>query len=107
MQPEVKITTTVENNTSVAVDNDKLLVTADISVEHLRIKLDSLMEKVDDAENIWKCTVCGKATKKENARKNLRTHIETHMEGLLYPCNKCDIVSRTSATSRKHSKSHC
>ena len=103
---EVKISNQVKNDKLVAVDDDKLLVSADITVEDLRYKLDSLMEKVNAEDNIWKCTVCGKETQKNTARKNLRVHVETHIEGLSYPCNQCDTINRTSATSRMHSKSH-
>ena len=103
LQPELKIATTIRSSTMSFVDDDELLVSADITVEDLRIKLESLMKKVDNGENIWKCTVCGK---KNGGRKNLRTHIETHLKGLSYPCNKCNTISKTSSTSRMHSKSH-
>ena len=103
-QTELKVTNPVQNNTLLAVDHDKLVVSADITVEDLRYKLDSLMEKVNVEDNIWKCTVCGKETQKNTARKNLRVHVETHIEGLSYPCNQCDTINRTSATSRMHRK---
>ena len=104
LEPEPKITATVNNSTLGYVDDDELLVSADITVEYLRMKIESLMKRVDTGENIWKCTVCGK---KNGGRKNLSTHIETHLKGLSYPCNKCNTINKTSATSRMHSKRHC
>ena len=92
----------VETNSVVAADDDKIRVAAD-----LRVRLDSLMERVADGEHVWKCTVCGKSTRGNNARAHMRGHIEIHMEGLSYPCNKCDKISRSSNAlithnSRKH-----
>ena len=53
----------VANNSKIPVDMDKLHVAADISMEDLKLKLDFLMERVDDGLYSWKCTVCGKGTK--------------------------------------------
>ena len=81
----------VQNNSMVAADDDKIRFAAD-----LRVKLDSLMERAADGEHVWKCTVCGKSTKGNNARSHMRGHIEIHMEGLSYPCNQCDKICRSS-----------
>ena len=102
LQPEVKESNIVESNTMVVADGDKLLVAADSTIEDVRIKLDSLMERAEGRENIWKCTVCGKETKGNGARKNMRGHIETHMEGLSYSCRQCDKVSRSSNALNMH-----
>ena len=84
---------------------DKIRVNGDSSMEDLKLKLDSMMEKVYDGVYTWKCTVCGKRTK-EVARRNMRTHIETHIEGLSYPCNQCDVVSRSSNSFNVHVSRH-
>ena len=94
LQPEVKKSNIVDRDNMVVVDGDKMLVAADSTIEDVRIKLDSLMERAEGRENLWKCTVCGKETKGNGARKNMRGHIETHMEGLSYSCKQCDKVSR-------------
>jgi hypothetical protein len=106
-QLKVQASTNVENHAMVTYDKDKLFVAAGTTMEDVRIKLDSLMERSDGSENTWKCTVCGKATKGSDARKNMRAHIETHMEGLTYPCNQCGKVSRSSNALNLHvSRSH-
>ena len=87
--------TNVNNSQMVPVDSGKILVAADTSMEDLKVKLDSMMEEHSDGEYKWKCTVCGKATKGNDAR-DMRRHIETHMEGLSYPCNQCGQISRLS-----------
>ena len=97
-------------NTSTAVTHpmvpvDKIRVDGDSSMEDLKLKLDSMMEKVYDGVYTWKCTVCGKGTK-EVARRNMRTHTETHIEGLSYPCNQCDVVSRSSNSLNVHVSRH-
>ena len=44
-------------------DTNKVIVTANISVEDLKEKLDSLMERVNDGVNSRKCTLLEKWTK--------------------------------------------
>ena len=88
-------------------DDAKILFAAENSMVDFRVKLDSLMERAADVEHVWKCTVCGKSTKGNNARSHMRGHIEIHMEGLSYPCNQCDKICRSSNSlvthiSRKH-----
>ena len=92
-----------KNHAVVPVDGGKMIVALDTNIE------DSMMEIVDDGEHKWRCTLCGKTTKGQTAiaRRDMRRHIETHMEGLSYPCNQCDKVSRSSNGFRQHvSNSH-
>ena len=102
LHQEIKVSTRVENNTMVENDGNKLFVPADTTLEDVRNKIDSLMENVNERDQIWKCTVCGKETKGRNARTNLRGHIETHMEGLSYNCNQCGKNSRSSNALNIH-----
>ena len=88
------------------VDSIKIPVPSNISTEDLKIKLDSMMERIDEGEYSWKCTVCGKKTKGFFFKKNMRTHIETHLEGMSYPCHQCGKVSRTSGSLQKHISRH-
>ena len=69
LQPEVEKSNLVESNAMVELDGDKLVVAADTTTEDVCIKLDSLMERAEDREYIWKCKVCGKETKGNGARK--------------------------------------
>ena len=92
-----------DNHAILPVDAGKMIVALDTNIE------DSMMEIVDDGEHKWRCTLCGKTTKGQTAiaRRDMRRHIETHMEGLSYPCNQCDKVSRSSNGFRQHvSNSH-
>ena len=68
-----------------------------------------MMERADDGENNWKCTVCGKAMKGRDSlvKLHMRSHIETHIEGLSYPCNECGKVSKSSNALNVHvSRNH-
>ena len=58
----------VVNDYKGPVDMDKLHVAVDISMEDLKLKLDFLMERVNDGLYSWKCTVCGKGTKESSLR---------------------------------------
>ena len=91
-----------DNHAIVKVKSDTLVV------NDLRAQLDSMMEKVDDGENKWKCKVCGKATRGRYAvaKSDMRRHIETHMEGLSYPCNHCGQFSRSSQALKMHIVRH-
>ena len=93
--------TKVSKHNMVQADTAKINVPANISMKDLKVKLDSLMETVNDGVNCWKCNVCGKLTK-ESTRQNMRTHIETHMEGLSYPCSQCDTICRSNNGFYKH-----
>ena len=72
----------------------KINVAADTTKEDLRMKVDSVMERIDKGE--YSCTICGKATRGKDwiAKQHMRTHIESHIEGLSYPCMECGIISR-------------
>ena len=102
-EPEEKEST----NMLKKVEGDKLFVPADATIEDIRIRLDDLMERVNEQDQVWRCTVCGKETKGPGSKTNLRSHIEIHMEGLSYTCNQCGKISRSSRAlgmhiSRKH-----
>ena len=64
------------------------------------------MEKIEVGECKWKCSVCGKTTKGKTgmARQDMRRHIEAHMDGLSYPCNQCEKVSKSSRALLNHVK---
>ena len=104
-EPEIKESTNIEKK----VNGDKLLVPADATIEDIRIRLDNLMERGDEHEQVWMCTVCGKESKGPHSKTNLRGHIELHMEGLSYTCKVCGKISRSSRAlgmhvTRKHKK---
>ena len=62
-------------------------------MEDLKTKIDSLLERTNEGDFRWKCTVCGKKTKH---RTDIRRHIETHIDGVSHTCNQCGKVSRSS-----------
>ena len=93
----------VQNQPMVPVDASKILVAYDNRKEYLKVKLDSMMERAGNGENKWKCSSCGKEIKDRN---DMRRHIESHIEGLSYPCNQCDTVSRSSSVLNMHVTRH-
>ena len=95
-------TSKAKNHLIVPVDASNTLIATSDSKENMKTKLDSMIESVDGTDNMLKCTVCRKETRGMKARTILRKHIETHIEGLSYPCNQCDTVSRTSNASQVH-----
>ena len=99
-------TNRVENHLVVPVDAEKVVVATNTNKENLRVKLESLMERFEDGDCKWKCTVCGKATKGKDAKNDMRRHIETHMEGLAYPCDQCEKISRSSGALIMHVSRH-
>ena len=109
LEPDRNATTVarVDDNATIAVHSNTLLVAPGTTMENVKIKLDSLMEEANDGVHVWKCTVCCKTVKGNDARKDMRRHIETHLEGLSYPCQQCGIVSRTTCALSKHvSRNH-
>ena len=96
--PEECQTTNVESKPLVTFDT-QMVLSEDITKDKLEAKKISLMEKVEDGINSWKCTVCGKTAK---TKQNMKSHIETHLEGLSYPCNQCGKVSRSSNALKTH-----
>ena len=94
----------IENKSIVPVYEGKMDVASNTTEDELNAKIQSLMEKVNDIENSWRCAVCEKETNGKGAwaRNNMHRHIETHLEGLSYPCNLCGKVSRSSNGLQKH-----
>ena len=109
-ESEISHRSFLDDNSIVLYNTEKHLVAADTTMEDLKVKLNSMMDRVDDGENLWRCSVCGKTNKGKDraiARQDMRRHIETHIDGLSYPCNKCDKISRSSNALNVHiSKMH-
>ena len=68
------------------------MVAVDSSIEDVKAKIYSMMEKCPEGQYSWKCTVCGKPGKD---RANMARHIESHIEGVSYPCDRCGKASRS------------
>ena len=85
-------------------DEPNLTVDSSITSQELKVKIESLMERTNDKELIWKCTVCGKLT---NNKSHMREHVETHITGISYRCYHCDKYCKASGALRSHiSKFH-
>ena len=84
-------------NTVVPVGYGKVFM--DSNTEDLKTKIDSLAQRIHDGEFKWKCTVCGKTTKK---KVDIGPHIETHLEGVSHTCNQCGKISRSSKALSMH-----
>ena len=82
------------------INHKRILHVGETTIDNLRLKLNSMMERFEDGEDKWKCVVCGKISSR---RAHMRNHTETHIEGLSYPCNQCGKVSRTSGALQVHS----
>ena len=94
----------VEKNLIAPATFRRVFIAADITSDDLKAKLDSMMKRSDDGDNNWKCTICGKTFK---ATRDMRRHIESHIDGLSYPCTRCNTVTTTSVALLKHvAKSH-
>ena len=92
----------VNNYDLVSADAGKVVVNANMG--DIKGQIYSMMEKVNDGENKWKCSICGKASQN---RQDVSRHVETHIEGISYPCNQCGVVKRSSNALNVHmSKYH-
>ena len=58
--------------------------------------MESIIEKRVDG---FACNQCEYTTKRKD---HMKEHVERHIEGLEYPCNYCDKVMKSSASSRMH-----
>ena len=87
-----------ENQPIVQIDTTKKVV-IDPQTEELQTKIASMMENINEGENKWRCTVCGKAAQK---KQSITRHVESHIEGVSHPCNQCGKVSRSAASLQVH-----
>ena len=92
----------LEVNWVVPFDTGLIKLPQDITTEDLEAKKMCMIEKVDDAINKWRCTVCGKTTKNRSGLTDMKRHTETHSEGAAYPCNQCGKSSRSSNALQSH-----
>ena len=94
----------IESSSIIISEEPNLTVASSITSKELKVKIESLMERTNDKELIWKCTVCGKLT---NNKSHMREHTETHIKGISYRCYHCDRYFRASGALRSHiSKNH-
>ena len=89
-----------------STDSAVMSVYGDLTKEGLEAKKMSMIERVVDGISNWRCTVCGKKTKKGSKIKDMKRHTETHLEGALHPCSQCGKVSRTSNGLLVHISKH-
>ena len=93
-----------ENSSLVPADARKTMVSVKSTMEDVKAKISSMMEKLSEGSYKWKCTVCGKLAKD---RSNMVRHIESHIDGVSYPCSQCDNISRSRAGLQVHiSRNH-
>ena len=96
-------TKSLDEKSLVKVDT-QMMPTEDITKEELDAKILSLMEKVENGINSWRCSVCVKTSK---TKRDIKRHIETHLDGLSYKCYQCGKVSMSSNGLQAHiSKDH-
>ena len=84
-------------------ETEKSLVPVGSNNEDVKLKIDTMMERIYDGPNRWKCSVCGKTTRDKT---NMAQHIESHIEGVSYPCNLCEKISRSASALAKHISSY-
>ena len=70
-------------------------------IEDLDARIWEIIHK--DADGFWKCTICGKKSKK---RSHLKEHAEVHFEGLTFLCSDCDYISKSRNALRLHAYKH-
>ena len=70
----------------IPAQSDSCITKMDTSMEDLKVKVASMMERGTDGNNKWICTVCGKGARD---RTDMGRHIESHIEGLSFPCQHC------------------
>ena len=73
----------------VSADTGKHTVNA--NMENIKAQINLMMERINEGDYKWKCTMCGKMSRD---RTDMSRHIETHIEGVSYPCNLCGVQKR-------------
>ena len=119
-KPEIKVTEKQQEDqqeTQVNIDQNDLLtelksivpvvdktitMTENAPNKELDFKVSSIMKRINDGENARECIVCGKSVK--GGPLHMKRHIETHFEGVSYPCNQCEKISRSSNGLRQHTQ---
>ena len=77
-------------------------------LDQLEETVKSMMEKsqnkhANGKQLLDQCKVCGK----EGLGTAIKDHIEAnHLEGIVIPCNLCDMTFRSRASLRYHKKKH-
>ena len=82
-----------DENPSIPMHVGTPLITVNPSIEDVKLKIDSLLER--DIDGVYRCTACGKTNKGVAAKNNMKQHIETHFEGISHPCKQCGKVTRS------------
>ena len=95
-------TNSLEENWVVPFDAGQIKLPQDITTEDLEAMKMSMIEKVDDGINTWRCTVCGKTTTNGSGLSDMKRHTETHFEGAAHPCSQCGKTSRSSNALQSH-----
>ena len=67
------------------------------NIQELEEQINQYLEKCSDG--LFRCTLSGKTANRSN---NVRMHIETHIEGLEFPCDKCDKTFRSRNVLSSH-----
>ena len=61
-------------------------------------KIELMIERIEEG---YTCTDCDYTSKKKS---HILEHVEKHIKGLEYPCNFCNLVSRSSHSFREHKR---
>ena len=76
--------------------NEKIVDLTGASDQEIKQKIEGM---AGTQNNVHFCKVCDYSAP---GPLKLREHIETHLEGLQFPCDRCDKIFRTSTVLRKH-----
>ena len=80
-----------------AIANVDKVASVSTNIQELEEQINQYLEKCQDG--LFRCTLCGKTGK---LSRNVKTHIETHIEGLEFPCDKCDKIFRSRNSLTTH-----
>ena len=115
---EVKVETTVDLIPEENVDSEQIHITVDGGVKNDKMKdkvstksaldLSEINKKLNDSltlgiDGTYICNHCPKTTIQ---LCHMREHAETHLKDLIFPCQKCDWVSKTRNGYRHHQRTH-
>ena len=92
-----------ENTTIIRKNATKIRSPPETNREELKIKIDSMVEHVNDEKFKFRCNVCGKVTAQKG---DINRHVETHMKGLSYPCKICGKVKESKNALNGHMSFH-
>ena len=94
----------VKEETILEEDHDEEPTEGTAKIESISSNITEIEEQINQyfercEDGLYRCTLCGKTGKQS---RNVKNHIEIHIDGLEFPCDKCDKMFRSRNLLSNH-----